>query len=371
MLTAILERSSWFIAKLGMPLVLAYHLLHTNVFLNTAAEDAQGLERWGNNVLAPTQYFFEGKIARPHVEDNLEHTYLLERRFDYENHFFMKTAASAVALPFSLFIGSTLKSIAYLTPETRERADRIYAAAHSKKVDSNLAYYRSIGMNIQNFKEAEMIDSPKWKRHPTHENQLAGDLEALKAISEILSAHQIPFWLDCGSCLGTYQYGGAIPNDWDIDIGILLNDFHNVKNALQDLDPEKFVVQDWSGRARPHSYLKVFVKETGGLIDLYHFQIDPENKTIFTLLSNEFNIFLPKSWIIREERYSTPMAFDEVFPLKKALFEGVEVPVPGQIAKYLQKFYGENLAPARVYSEISGNYEKDLSHPYWQLPHAH
>lgn len=226
-------------------------------------------------------------------------------------------------------------------------------------------------MKVNDFKEGEKIAPPKWKRHPNAKSKLGGDVKALAAIVELLSKHKIPFWIDCGTLLGCYQYGGCIPHDWDIDIGMLKADFQNIKNALQDLDPEKYVVQDWSGRARPESYLKVYVRESGGMIDLYNFVIDEEKHTLSTLLSNEFNIFLPRSWVEREKRYTVPMDFSTVFPLKKGTFEGIEVPVPGNIEKYLQAFYGENLAPARLYDPETGKYEKDPNHPYWQLSNAH
>ncbi len=367
MLTAILERSSWVVAKFGMPLVYFYHLIIASVFLNTAADDARGLERLANNALAPMQYFFEGKKASLQVDGS----YTLERRFNYDEHFFVKTAAAVTALPFSIVVGTTLKSISYLAPSTRERASRIKGAAHCKAVSSNQEYYQSIGLEIGAMKEAEWIEPPQFTRHPEAKHRLAPDIEALKEVARILEKCEIPFWIDCGTCLGAYQYGGVIPHDWDIDIAVLLPDFQNVKNALNELDAEKLIVQDWSGRANPKSYLKILVRESGGMIDLYHFAIDEENQMIHTLLSNEHNIFMPRSWIEREQRCCTPMPFARVFPLKKALFEGFEVPVPGQIVEYLQTFYGEDLAPARLYNEITGIYEKDESHPYWQLSHAH
>ncbi len=370
MLTAILERNSWIIFKLGMPLVYFYHLLISSVFFNTAAEDAHGLERIANIALAPMQYFFEGKRAIPIIDARGYVVYQLERHFDYQHHFYLKTAIATTCLPVSVALGGPLKALSYISSETRDRAKKICAAANSTQVHSNLKYYHSVGLQVNDYRNAAPIASPKWKRRPI-ENRLEADIEALKSIISLLNRHQIPFWLDCGSCLGCYQYGGSIPNDWDIDIAVLLPDFQNVKNALHQLDPEKYVVQDWSGRARPESYLKVFIRESGGMIDLYHFAIDPEKKQIHTLFSNEFNIFAPRSWKIREKRYNTPMPYTNVFPLKRAMFEGIEVPVPGDTEKYLQVFYGENLAPARIYNEVTGNYEKDPTHPYWQLPCAH
>lgn len=373
MLDSLSDRSSTLICKLGMPLVYAYHLVISSIFFNVAADDATGLEKWANVALAPMQYFFEGKRAIPICDENNRYTYRLERRFDYQKHFFIKTAASFTALPASVLIGGGLKALSHLSHETRQRCERLKAVCHSTTVHSNLETYRSYGLQMEDFATASLIESPHYKCPPKLVSAKIAqvDLEALNEIVRILHKNQIPFWLDCGSLLGAYRHGGSIPHDWDIDIGVLLPDFKNIYHALQELDPEKFVVQDWSGRARPESYLKVYVRETGGMIDIYHFSIDPEKKEIGTYLSNEFNIFAPHSWIAREKRYCTPMPFDYIFPLKRALFEGIEVPVPGQTEKYLQVFYGENLAPAMIYNEITQSYEKDLTHPYWNLSNAH
>ena len=173
--------------------------------------------------------------------------------------------------------------------------------------------------------------------------------------------------MDCGTCLGAYRYGGNIPWDWDIDLAILQPDFSNVRQILQKLDPNKYVVQDWSSRDNAQSYLKVYVKETHNMIDIYHFAIDAEQRTVHSILSNEHSIFLPNSWKIRERRYIIPSSFDLVFPLKKASFDGVEAFVPNQTKEYLEQRYNGDISPAKIYSEETGQYEKDLNHSYWKL----
>lgn len=371
MFTAILHRGSWLIYKVGMPLVYFYHLLISSIFFNTAAEDAKGLERLANVALIPMQYLLEGKRAIPVLDGQGNRVYELERRFDYEHHFYLKTAIATTALPFSAVVGGSLKTLSYIFPDTRDRAKNIDAAIHSVDIRSNLKFYHSIGLKVNDYREAEQIAPPKWTRRQTSENPLQHDIDALKEIIALLTEHKIAFWIDRGSCLGIYLYGGLIPTDWDIDIAVLQPDFSAVKNALQALDPEKYAVQDWSGRARPESYLKVFVKESGGLIDIFHFAIDAEKEELYTLFSNQFNIFAPESWMTREKRYIKPMPYEYIFPLKQATYEGITVPVPGQIEKYLQLFYGENLAPAKLYNEVTGKYEKDLTHPYWKLPSAY
>lgn len=371
MFTTILKRNSWLIYKVGMPLVYLYHLLLGNVFLNTAAEDATGVEKLANMALMPTQFLLEGKRAIPVFDSSGNLVYQIERRFDYKNHFFLKTAAATTALPFSLTVGTALKTAAYLFSDNRDRAKKLYTALHCQQVDSNRPYYQAVNLDVNDYRQAEPIAPPKWKRRPRTENPLKADIEALKEIITLLTEHEIPFWIDRGSCLGTYQYGGSIPSDWDVDIAILQCDFKAAKSALHQLDPSKYVVQDWSGRECPESYLKVFVRESGGLIDIFNFAIDEESQQLYTLFSNQANIFAPDSWMTREKRYTKPIPYATVFPLKRASFEGIAVPVPGQVEKYLQNFYGENLAPAWLYNEASGNYEKDPAHPYWKLPSAH
>jgi len=297
----------------------------------------------------------------------LEESYTLVQRFNYDDHFMLKTTASIAALPVSLILGTALKGTACLVPETRARHQAIASSIHSSGIKSNNDYYRSLGMAIKDLNQLSTLEAPSHTRRPGDEKTMQIEKEALKEIVHILKEKNIPFWVDCGTCLGTYRYGGVIPWDFDIDLAVLEPDFENVKHALNKLDKNKYIVQDWSGRTKPNTYLKVYVKETGVLIDIYHFAIDPVAKTLTYIVSNEDSIFLPESWKIRERRHTAPVTYDVVFPLKKAEFDGIEVLVPNKTKEYLQSKYGENIEPAKIYNETTGRYEKDLNHPYWKL----
>jgi hypothetical protein len=126
-------------------------------------------------------------------------------------------------------------------------------------------------------------------------------------------------------------------------------------------------VQDWSGREHPKSYLKVYIRENSSLIDIYHFVIDPKKKMLTFLLSNEGSIFLSESWKRHERRFTVQTPFSYVFPLKRGLFDGMEVPLPAETEEYLKMRYGKDLRPVRLYSAVTDRYEKDLSHPYWKI----
>lgn len=355
----------------GMPLVQCYHLLSASPFINVAADDAEGLEKAACVIFIPVQYLLSGNKAVNVIDDKdgqIIARYTLERRFDYrDKQMWQKTALSYAALPASVAIGSVLKGLSYFSSDTRRRHEKILQAKISDRVVLQTDYYKSVGIQSVDLATAESIHPAYHKRRPGEENVLQIEKEAFKQVVQTLTNHKIMFWVDCGTCLGTYRYGGIIPWDWDIDLAILQPDFDNVKNVLTaNLDSEKYIVQDWSSRDKPKTYLKVYVKATGTLIDIYHFAIDAKNQSIYSILSNGDCIFLTESWKIRERRFTIPTSFDIVFPLKKATFDGIEVFVPAKTKEYLQQRYGENIEPVKIYDEKTGRYEKDLSHPYWQ-----
>lgn len=362
------EQFSGWVMHAGLPTVAAYHIVCESAFLNISAEDAQGIEKAANICLTPVQYLLSGNRAEVVLsEKGVPVGYRLEPLFTYNDPMiWVKTVGAYCALPSSLIIGSVLKGIAYISPETRDRHRQIQTCLSTAPIRSQNAFYQSVGINWVPLEEAEVMCPLGYQRRPGDSEKLKEEKQALQEIVSLLNEKEIVYWLDCGTCLGAYRYGGNIPWDWDIDIAILQPDFDNVRQVLQSLDPKKYVVQDWSSRDKPKTYLKVYVKETDSLIDIYHFRIDSEEQIVQSILSNEGSIFLPESWRIRERRYLAKTPFNFVFPLKKANFDGVEVFVPNKTKEYLEQRYGD-ITPVRIYSEETGEYEKDPNHPYWKL----
>lgn len=348
----------------GLPVVTAYHQVCDNVFLNVAASDAKGFEKIGNSVLAPVQFLLAGKVAI-----NEEGKYRLEQKFNYHERLVLKSTAAIVSFPVALPLGSLIKGIGYLSPKSRDRHHAISQTMNSREVKPNLDYYRQLGLPIK--ESPERLGAPLHRRRPGEESALKLEKELMRDMVHLLKVNQIPFWLDCGTCLGAYRYGGVIPWDGDIDIAVLAPDFDNVMRALKGLDTDKYHVQDWSNRCCPKTYIRVYIRENRNYIDLYHFGIDPRAKTVASILSYENSSFMVESYKVRERRFTVPSAYETIFPLKKADFDGIEVYVPNQTKKYLQERYGENIGPVKIYNEITGEYEKDLTHPYWQLPYVY
>jgi hypothetical protein len=348
-----------------IPLVCSYLALTANLFLNVSCDEARGLEKLGNELLIPFHYLSVGQVAKKDEKGE----WAFSNRFDYmDGHFTIKTVLSSLSAVPSFLFGITAKTLSLLTKESRNHYKSMYASRLATKVNLHDDRYHSYGINLE---IAEWFSSQGLQRRPGDENTMAIEKQGLREIAAALNEAKLLWWVDCGTCLGAYRYGGVIPWDQDIDIAVFLDDFDNVRHALNCLDPKKYIVQDWSSREHPKSYLKVYIRGSHTLIDVYHFKILPEEKQIHYVFSLENHIFFPKWWQIREKKCTAPAAFDLVFPLKKAMFDGIEVNVPRNIEAYLHRYYGQNLSPVKIYDPHTKRYEKDLSHPYWLTPHVH
>jgi len=355
-----------FLIYIGLPAVALYHHIHDNIFLNVAAKDAKGLEKVSNTLLAPTSYILGGKEAIP-LPAGSPFAYEIKQRYDYtDGHMTRNMCLAAILTPVSITLGVSAKALSFFSLDTRERYQKITQVTNHPVVISNVEYYQSEGVNFQDYENLDTLESQGHARRKGEEDFMPHLKEGLTAIYEIFKKHNIPCWVDCGTCLGALRHGGVIPWDEDIDMAIIANDHDNAMRALKELDPDKFVAQDWSGRALPKTYIRIYVKEAHNHIDLYHFKIDGKTRIACQVLSNEFSKYMPEWWKIRERKYKVPTSFDTIFPLRKANFDGIEVYVPNLAMEYLQLRYGENIDPVMLYNELTDEYEKDEDHPYWK-----
>jgi|SRR5579862_732852 len=369
--------------KYGMPLVLSFFSLKENVFLNTAHADAKGLEASSNAVLKPYHYLFAGKkitlIDGKAVQQNL---------FKYRDPLaleLLKTAAAIAALPFSLVIGVALKSLSFLSSSARQHHYAILSAMRSMPspaiTSAALFSGREAERMIQRvprpFHEPTLQQnkdlSPLLENvFPAQQKEIAAlpktlskDILALKELGALLDAYRIPWWVDCGTLLGVYRHEGIIPWDHDIDVAILQEHHDSVLSLMQlPAFAKNYRIMDWSPADQPKSLLKLYVKETGSLIDIYHYRID---KDTITYLSPYYaKWYMPHFLKIREEFCKVTQPLSVVFPLQTAQFDGVTVHVPQQHEVHLKGIYQGELRPAKIWDAEHRKYRNVSGHPYWK-----
>jgi phosphorylcholine metabolism protein LicD len=345
---------------LGMPVVTTFHNVRENAFLNMKYKDATLLEAVGDFFLSPSRYLFAGKNVKLDPKTGQCSIY---QSFHYRKLHWLKTTLALTVLPVSELLGATLKGIAYLSPEVRTRQKVLKNTLRSTEVVPHQEEYLAKG--IPTLHCADTIPCQGHKRPSTLTKRQQIEIETLKEISEIFDNNGIVWWIDCGTCLGAYRYGGIIPWDWDIDISILMPDHDNVKRLLSHLDPEKYQIQDWSSYSKPKTFLKLYVKETKNFIDIYHYDFNEQTQQVgfnYTYIDSPF----PYSWKKDELRCINPLKYEDLFPLKKANFDGVTVWAPNNVVTFLQSKYGDNLSPSNIWDEDAQCYRKDLNHPYWK-----
>lgn len=344
---------------IGMPVVALYHHVKESPFLNMARTDASGLEAIGDFFLAPSRYLFGGKNVQLH-----QGNYQLTSSFRYGKYDWLKTTVSILSFPVTEIFGCLFKGSAFLFSDTRKNYQLLYQMVEETHLTPHYNDYLQQG--VSTFTSNEFAPCLNLQRPSVLPEKHRIELKAFQEVCELLDNHGIIYWLDCGSCLGAYRHGGMIPWDDDIDISILAADHENVKKILRTLDPDQYQIQDWSSYRYPQTFMKLYIKQTKTLIDIYHYTLDPVTRQA-TYFYTYKDSPLPEAWKKFELVMTKPLPYETLFPLKKTVFDGIPTWVPNQIEQFLQMKYGENLSPVMIWDEPSQTYRKVKDHPYWTL----
>jgi len=343
-----------YLQPIGMPVVTTFHEIRESPFLNMHRKKAKGFEAIGDFFLAPSRYLFGGQD----VDGDK-----FVPSFHYEELDWLKTTFAIIALPIGEIVGSFFKAAALLSRDTRRSYRAIRRTLGSKEIISNIPLYRKKGIS-----DFHILETAACQGHlrpsvlpKIHQIEIA----SLKKVCKALDDAGIVYWLDCGTALGAYRYGGMIPWDDDIDLSILIDDHDNVKRTLKQLDPSEFQIQDWSSYRYPKTFLKLYLKKTKTLVDIYHYTLDEKAKTATYFYSYKDSA-LPDSWKKFEEVMTEPVPYSVLFPLKKITFDDIPTWVPNKIEAFLNLKYGENLDPTMIWDTVAHCYRKVEDHPYWK-----
>lgn len=222
-------------------------------------------------------------------------------------------------------------------------------------------------------------------------------LEMLKYIDSVCRKHDIKYWLCSGTLLGAVRHGGFIPWDDDVDIEMLREDYVKLIKILKREKNSKYAVQTYQNDI---CYVSPFAKlrdkysiiegkgdrdykYRGCSVDLFPMEYNTRKGQLFTSYIQKKFLYplaltniVPKwmkvmvlpilKFIIINLIYSSCRVYnnlftskkelchtygvgffkrrkvENIFPLKRILFENVLLPVPGNYNAYLQDIYGKN-----------------------------
>ena len=222
-------------------------------------------------------------------------------------------------------------------------------------------------------------------------------LEILLEVDRICKKHDIRYWLSSGTLIGALRHNGFIPWDDDLDIEMLRSDYVRLMQVLpselpewlalqnDETDPNYFFyyakVRDKRSRMLEQNTYDRRWKEQGIYIDIFPMERHPvwlhkltektvghmykiwrtstdddkaikqvrrifnfNNRVLFPCLRTVLSQVTFGSSVITSGMgipFHNPRYLEEIFPLTTHVFEGHQLPVPGNADAHLRHIYGD------------------------------
>ena len=227
------------------------------------------------------------------------------------------------------------------------------------------------------------------------EDMLNAHYQILSDIHSVCTKYDIPYWLEGGSLLGAIRHKGMIPWDSDIDIGMLAKDYinftekmklhlpyifkspdnviftFNKKNMKLSIDKGDKYINIYDNMTSEADPDKLYIPGGIAVMTGYASAINPNIKCQYKFEdkiqdygccflgcdifiypeekgSGWYGLNDPENGIYESRCHMNPGAFfdkGELFPLQKAKFGTLEVMIPNNPIKYLQRAYGSKEDP--------------------------
>ena len=222
-------------------------------------------------------------------------------------------------------------------------------------------------------------------------------LEILLEVDRICKKHDIPYWLSSGTLIGAMRHDGFIPWDDDLDIEMIRKDYLRLMEVLpkelpewlalqnSDTDPNYFYfyakVRDRRSRMLEQNGYDRLWQEQGIYIDIFPMEQHPiwlhkltektvghmykiwrtstddakaiksvrrifdfNNRFLFPCFRVIAPLFTFHSSLLTSGMgipFHNPRYKEEIFPLTTHLFEGHQLPIPGNADAHLRRIYGD------------------------------
>ena len=233
-------------------------------------------------------------------------------------------------MTLSCFLSDDLVVSTFLHIHNIERIQlcRFNTRHTNEEIDANDALHEANrGQVYQECFKEMMKELGKRYKKPTKLEKFHNELlELLKGLKDISKRFNVKFWVTSGTELGLVRHGGFIPWDDDIDVGMFQSDIDKLWSQQDEIKAMGYELKfsdhiyrlvKVGGRNNPEPYIDIFSYIQSG------------EKIKFRERANR------KRW--PKAYYRT----DELFPLRKATFEGVVVYSPHDSIRYLDREYGD------------------------------
>ena len=177
----------------------------------------------------------------------------------------------------------------------------------------------------------------KYKSYQRNQLFLKNTSEIMFIIDKVFKELNIQYWLEYGTLLGAIREKGLIKHDYDIDLGLFLEDYsEDIQTIFEKYGLRK--IKSFSIDNGKYGLEETYLYK-GVNIDLFYFT-KKEDKFYSHVFRNEYG----KSWEETIEDKGGLIVMEMYFPysgFKKINFLNVMCPVPKDADAHLKAFYGE------------------------------